>query len=507
MPNKIRWGEIAGKIVYCVAVVFLVFLSAGSLLFASDGYEISFSGFKLLYEVPLGLLLVLLLRIAADFLSNPKRKKVCWIVEVILFIGVMIFCGWWIQNSQNLPQSDAKSVYDIAWRAREHDLLPIAPTGSYMSLWPHQAGFVLFIEIVLRLFPAADEYTVQWITMLFVALSLISGRELVRELFQDRKIRIFWSLLMTLFLPYYLYVNNMYSDVPGIALMLFHLWMLTLSVKHTKKIPFIIFMVLTAGSAAVMVAMRKNTLIYIIACVLVLGTMFLQKHRVKYIVLIGVLIVSTISGSTLPRVFYERRAHNTMGKGIPAISFVAMGLQWDEGRTPGGWNGYHSDLFIKNDYDADIAGRISAENVKESLNYMVHHPLYGVRFFATKQISQWCREDYGCFYETLEFYGNRTQAATDIYKGKTGEYLMILFRIHQSIIYIAALLYGIFYFKKENSELLLKLIPFATFIGGFLFGLVWEAGARYMMPYVILLVPYAAAALSEITVVKNIRKA
>lgn len=501
--EKINWTEIAKKIVYGISFVFLAFLSVVSILYASDGYELSLSGYRILYEIPLGILLVFILKIVADFLGKPERKYLRWAVEAGLFLGVMVFCGWWIQNSQNLPQSDAKSVYDIACRARDHDLLPIAPTGSYMSLWPHQVGFVLLLEIVLRIFPMADEFTIQWLTVAFVALSLISGRELVRELFRNEKIRIFWCLLMSLFLPYYLHVNNMYSDVPGIALMLFSLWMLTLAVKHVKKIPCIIFSILMCGSTAVMVAVRKNTLIYVIACVLILGVMFLQKHRGKYIALILLLILATIAGSTLPRAFYEHRAHNTMGKGVPAVSFVAMGLQWDAGRAPGGWNGYHADLYMKNNYDAEITSRMSAENIKESLNYMLNHPSYAIYFFFMKQMSQWCREDYGCLYETLDFYADRTQAAWDIYTGKTGEYLMVLIRIYQSIIYIGTLLYVILQYRKTPEKSLCKLIPLTTFIGGFLFSLLWEGGSRYMMPYVILLVPYAAAALSEITLRKK----
>ena len=52
-------------------------------------------------------------------------------------------------------------------------------------------------------------------------------------------------------------------------------------------------------------------------------------------------------------------------------------------------------------------------------------------------------------------------------------------------------------FSKENIQkgTLLYDIPLIVFVGGFLFSLVWEAKARYMLPYYILLHMYAAYGL------------
>ena len=81
---------------------------------------------------------------------------------------------------------------------------------------------------------------------------------------------------------------------------------------------------------------------------------YMSGRLVRYLSLLLVLIAATIAGIMLPRKFYECRAKNTMGEGVPAIAYIAMGMQWEEGRSPGGWNGYHSDLFMECSYDTDI---------------------------------------------------------------------------------------------------------------------------------------------------------
>lgn len=499
-----RWTIQAGKVIYGFAIIFLLFLIMVSLRYSSDGYEVSASTpqqFALLLTG--GIVLSAGLCVVSHCLE--KTPKICCVVtEFGIFAAVMFFSAWWIANSANLPQGDAKSIYDIAYRAMNHDLLPIAPTGSYMSLWPFQAGLVLFVETIFRLVPNADEMSVQWMYVPFMALSLLSGYMIVKKLFASVRIRVIWCVLMGLCFPYYLYINNMYGEVPSIALLFFALWMMMGYLEN----PAWHKMVLAFMGVASMVAVKRNTLIFSIACVLTVGVLLFEYRKKKYLLLILMVVTATAAGAVLPGKFYEYRAKNTMGKGVPAISYIAMGMQWSEGRIPGGWNGYHSDLFMNCDYNAEETAKISAESVRDSLDYMLKHPAYAAAFFSGKSISQWAREDYGCLYATLEFYGNRTEAAWQIYRGKAKEWILSVMSIHQSVIYTGAALFCLFGVgslgkgRKRREEAdgigeLTKLMLLVTFIGGFLFSLIWESGARYVMPYVIMLIPYAACGIDK----------
>lgn len=497
MYSKIDWVILAKKIVYGCAVLWLSFLFVVSLIYSSDGYEQSVNIRQTCLTILCGgIVLILFLLLARCLEKLPEGLRIAG--AVLLGISIVSFSAWWIVNSAYLPKSDAESVYDIAMRAKNHDLLPFAPTGSYMSLWPYQAGLVMFTEIILRAIPNADEMTIQWMYLPFVALALVSGYMLVRRLFANGQTRVLWCLLMVFCLPFYFYVNNMYGTVPALAGTLFVFWMLTEYIHRNSIAALVLAGIGMTGT----VGIRKNELIFVIACILVLGTMFLARREKKLLLMAVVLILASVAGNVVPRAFYEYRAKNTMGEGIPAISFIAMGLQWEEGRGHGGWNGYHSDLFMACDYDGEEAARISAESIRDSLKYMAENPAYAVSFFYYKLSEQWTREDYSSLYSTLSHYADRSPTAWEIYQGKWLGPLMLVMAVHQSLVYFGACCFcvsAIIRWKKQkNSSDIWRLIPLVTFIGGFLFSIIWEAGSRYVLPYVILLIPYAAEGFAEL---------
>lgn len=497
MKSKIDWIYLGKKIVYGCAILCLLFLFITSLIYSSDGYELSVDIEQTFLTVlGVGIVLILFLLFTHCVEKLPRKLRIAGVI--LLGLIVVSFSAWWIVNSANLPQSDAQAIYDIAVRAKNHDLLPFAPTGSYMSLWPFQAGLVMFLETILRAIPNADEMTIQWMYLPFVVLTLVSGYMVVRRLFPSNRTRVLWCMLMVFCLPFYFYVNDMYGTVPGFAGLLFVFWMLTEYLYRDS----VITLVLAGFGMAGAVAIKKNDIIFTIAAVLVLGTMFLAKKGKKLLLMAAVLVFASVAGSVAPRVIYEYRAKNIMGEGVPAISYIAMGLQWSEGRSPGGWNGYHSDLFLACDYDSAETARISAESVKSSLKYMSQNPAYAVTFFYYKLTDQWTREDYSCLYGTLAFYANRSPIAWEIYQGKWLSPLMLIMAVHQSLTYLGACCFCVFaairWMKKKTNSDIWRLVPLVTFIGGFLFSIIWEAGSRYIMPYVILLIPYAAEGFAEL---------
>lgn len=262
-----KWIVFNKIIIYGFALVFLLFLSINSFLYTSDGYEVDISSPRRMIEDFWGCCIFFGLCWLFSRLAERLSEKIRFGGIVLAFLTAMFFSAWWIINSANLPQSDAKSIYDIAYRAKNHDLLPIAPTGSYMSLWPFQSGLVLFFEVIFRLIPAADEMTIQWFYMPFMALSLVSGYMVMRKCFSTIRTRVFWCLLMLFCFPYYIYINNMYGEIPSMALSLFALWML---LEYSAKSSWINLLFAGLGLATA-VAIRKNTLIFVIACFLVWG--------------------------------------------------------------------------------------------------------------------------------------------------------------------------------------------------------------------------------------------
>ena len=178
-----RLSGLSKVVVYGFALIILLFLSVAAWICAGNDAKSYMSFSDLAGTLFVMLLATVVIGVVAKGLEKCSRLGNI-ILFIVIFFSVIAGCFWWITNSDALPGSDAKSVFDIAVRAMNHDLRPIAPTGSYMSLCPYQSGLVLYDELILRFFPGeADYLSVQWCNLLLVALSLVSGFFIVRRCF------------------------------------------------------------------------------------------------------------------------------------------------------------------------------------------------------------------------------------------------------------------------------------------------------------------------------------
>lgn len=501
-----RLVNLSQIVIYGIFLLISTFLMVSSCLYVFDISNMQPQRDSI-FRIVLVFIFSLLIMWGISFLLERFHWKGSIVLFCIVFTVSMLFCAWWIVNAASLPAGDGQSLYDIAVRAMNHDLAPIAPVGSYMSLWPFQSGLLLYMESILRLIPEADAMTMQWINLFFIGVTEISGYFFIKRCFGNVRMANFWCILMVTCFPYFLYSNFVYGDIPSIGFIFFAVWMFTEYIR-TNKIIYAIFAVFSVGLSVVV---RNNSLIFVVACFLVFAVLFIMQRKKQYIILSVSLIVIAVAASKLPQKFYEYRANNIMGTGTPAVAYIAMGLQDDGGSKPGGWNGYHSNLMIEYDFDSEKVAEISKQSLEESLYYMLHHPMYVIDFFNRKLTWQWCDENFGCFYCTKNLYEpERTDKAWSIYEGEWNSRLLTFMNWHQSIVYIGAFLFTFFVFirwlkrrKKSEKNInvdtlsLWKLIFAVTIIGGFLFSMMWEGGSRYIFPYFIMLLPYSAKGLCD----------
>lgn len=223
MKSKIFILKAAQIVVYSMALLILLFVTVNFLLYYTvvKAENFVFSDMCIRDNPLMLIVLITAISLIICLLCHAIKRigKVGnHIMFGVLFIVAMGGCAWWIVNSQSAPSSDSKAVYDIAVRAMNHDLLPIAPTDSYMSLWPFQSGLLLYFEAILRCIPNADYVTIQWFNWASVGLALVSGYFLVRRWFHTEGTVMFWCIILMFCLPYYLLVNYVYGDVPGLGL-------------------------------------------------------------------------------------------------------------------------------------------------------------------------------------------------------------------------------------------------------------------------------------------------
>lgn len=499
-----RIVAIAKGIVYGFALMIALFVTITSYLYRIDITDMSTYADKPLELLAVGLAAFVLVGIAAELIGKIGKKASAigfWIV----FCMVMAFCVWWIYNAQSIPARDARSIYDIASQivgGGDESFEAVVPKGSYLSLWPFQSGFLLYVEMVLRFIPIHGYYALNGINLGFMGLSLISLYQIVKRWSTDGKTVVFWYALILFCMPYLLYVNFLYNDIPSIACLFFSVWMMT-GYLEKKKRRYLLLALIAAG---VGVGLRNNSLIFVIAALLLMAvSLFVcaPKERKRILLTATLLILVSVCAARVPQKIYEYRAGNKMGDGVPAVSYIAMGLQ-DTGGIPGWNNGYHDQLFVQCDYNADLAAQISKESIKASLLNFMEQPAEIPKFFYAKMVPEWCDENFSCLYSTSELWADRSWIAHMIYNGIYTQSVLNGMNYYLSIVYTGFLIYclgqvirGLKRLRRKEKTLcdemeLWSLVLLVTIIGGFLFMMIWEGGSRYTMPYMVMMTIYAA---------------
>ena len=130
---------------------------------------------------------------------------------------------------------------------------------------------------------------------------------------------------------------------------------------------------------------RSNSLILLIAFVLVLLVTALGERKALRLVLAAALLVAVFLGGRLClRTVYEQRSGEQINDGAPMLLYVAMGMQKGEG-APGWSNGYilHN-YWGESDFDAEASTAMAVRDIGTSMEGFAEDPWYAARFYTRK---------------------------------------------------------------------------------------------------------------------------
>ncbi len=134
----------------------------------------------------------------------------------------------------------------------------------------------------------------------------------------------------------------------------------------------------------------------------------------------------------------------------------------------------------------------------------MENPSFAIDFFFQKTMKQWANETHGVFWGINSYYNaSEHPEAYWVQNMKTMQYKewLLFMGIHESVVYAILLLYciALAYMKKTKRKIdSYQLVPIVTFIGGFLFSLIWEGQTSAVMCYPIYVIPIALAFICEL---------
>lgn len=491
-----------------------------------------------------GLLFCACLHFYDKFGRKFRRGLLIFTLGFIFCLGVLL-----ILFGRTVPAADAMSVYNAALEWIQGNLDVIHPTVSYLSYYPQQIGLMAFLELFLRIWNLTGISAPAWhfIKLIYVCLlcaavlfQYLSLKYLWREHWEE--ISCCYLLLVCCNLPMIMYSSFVYGEIPSFAALSVGLYLLLrllsgitfpdhihtgshegISLKSSDSetvacaVPSPEFhstwSTFFTGTGSILflalsVMLRKNSLIPIIAVLLVLlfeSLRFGRSVRARLCLLGMAVCLAVTSVGILPLVqkCYEKKAGNTLSSGVTAMSYFAMGMQ-EASRGCGWYNGFNIDTYDAAGMDSALANEISRQAVLECLAYFREHPGYAVDFYARKHLSQWADGTYASRQATLAAYGGRSGFFQEVYDGSLSSAYIEWCNAWQDVLYLGTLVFCIsaVHRKRKNTatapqgsdtDSLYLYVGLIAVLGGFLFHILWEANSRYIFLYSLLLMPYCAA--------------
>lgn len=175
-----------------------------------------------------GLLFCACLHFYDKFGRKFRRGLLIFTLGFIFCLGVLL-----ILFGRTVPAADAMSVYNAALEWIQGNLDVIHPTVSYLSYYPQQIGLMAFLELFLRIWNLTGISAPAWhfIKLIYVCLlcaavlfQYLSLKYLWREHWE--KISCCYLLLVCCNLPMIMYSSFVYGEIPSFAALSVGLYLL-----------------------------------------------------------------------------------------------------------------------------------------------------------------------------------------------------------------------------------------------------------------------------------------
>lgn len=424
---------------------------------------------------------------------------------LILLLFSIIFTGsvsvYWARACHYVPVWDPGELCNISWSLTNQQALTESQL-TYMAKYPYQFGLVVLFQAILHCFgKGGDSFmTLHYFMAACIPLILLAGYWLCQLLFDSFKTCCYYLLLSCGCFPLFLYVNFVYSDIPGILLMLLALDGLIAYRKYGHRV----IGLLGVLSLVLATIIRKTTLIVVIA-ITIIWLFDALCRRSKQLLLETLSIPVVVILCTNLFVSQACRYYQIpTDKAAPSTVWIAMGMQ--ESRFGCGWfNGYIDTQYTKLEGDPERLNQEAVADIQKSLSEFASHPKQCVNFYLHKILIQWNQPSYQCLGLSKTYDKMPSELIDNIYFGDINSYLRIYFDCYQLLVYVGITLCLVILFKSMKRRELpwYTLIPLLSIWGGFLFSLLWEAKSRYIMPYFILMLPYAAEGMKQGDILVN----
>lgn len=432
--------------------------------------------------------LILVIIYAVKKINFEKVNLVNLLMIYTVFFGII-----WMSISDTYPVADSACIFAVVSEFLHGNYDNLFNETSYISAYPYQLGMVFLIEMIYRVIGEDRYYFLMLLNVLSICIVFYFLYKISKEIFEEEKISRITLLLLFGCFPALFYVTYVYGTIYGLAFSVIGIYAV-IRYCNTNKLRYIF---ISAISIGISIVLKSNYSIVLIAAIIILILKFCNMKKLIPLIMIVFLVITPMILNSLVNSYYEKQSGSKISDGAPKLLWIAMGLQ--NGDAAEGWyNGFNWLTFV--DYPDSKDSEIIAKNsIKESLNSFKENPKHAVKFFYKKIISQWSEPTYQSIFSSHYQQQNVHELSwvgKSIYAGVLNKIILFYMNIYNFIIWGCTFIFFILKRKDINFKQLLCAI---VVIGGFLFHIIWEGKSMYIFPYFMLVIPYSAAGIFEIS--------
>ena len=489
-------------------LLFIVLLIFGCLAFTitsniSNEYrvDIEASVFSLDNIIFNAIGIVFFIIISMLYIRITKRMSMSSILRIALCIIFSAGLLWVLIFGSDIPiRADQEILLNIAKKFHNENFSDLGQ-NSYIGFFPYQLGFVYLLEGLVALFGDFSALAIRLVNVIAITFTTLYIYKITNKLFHNEEANKVVLFLTILFIPIILTTTFVYGNVIGLAfgiaaIYYILVWLDDRSYKNA------LLLVITISIAIVL---KSNFKVYMVGIVLILVLELFRKFDKKILLIIPCTILLSSIIQTGMVIITENRGERELASGIPMVSFIYMGFsEGTDGRNAGWYNAYHSTIYFKNKMNAEDTKNETMALIIYRIKRMFEVKNETVSFFTRKIVSTWCEPTYQSIwinqpldrYEKVREKIDNNHILISIYNGKLNEFIKRYLDIFQICVYLISAIYLI----RNRSKINISMIVLGIiFIGGVIFHLIWETKSLYVIMYFVLLFPYVAKQLSEIT--------
>ena len=514
-----RFFLIIGVILLAIVVILNICFTAN--LDASEHITISYN--NIIYI--LGILLIgAIIYLFANWLNkflykDDKRKKLrkrLFIAALVIYIVADILWTIFVWAPIVGDQVEVAMMGKLFYKGYDEEILQSGTYAGttlkeYIQSYPQQIPLSFIYSLFFKLIHF-DGIAVLRVPNVFAVIAIVAAVYKIGNMLSKKyKVnKVLLLILMLTFVSIPMLSTFIYGDLPSLAFSLFSVYYMMKFVeyennnaeakeenlnknvgaicfeKKPKKYSYIKYAVIASAFSMLAYMMRMNSLIFIIATVIyLLFNLFtkIKSKTAKQNIINVLVIVMYIAISLIPaRIvnnYYMNKYNLDSNKTYPNISYFLMAMS-ESSRGNGWYNESIGEPALK---DPQGVKDEYANRIKDRLTYFAQDMGYTFRFYTMKLASMWAENTYSAvrlnlLHESEDDYLNAIKEPLTFYQ----KALLILMCVCSIIVLIQNR-------KNLSPEIIYLLL---IFMGGFAFHILWEAKSRYIIPYIVVLIPIAS---------------